>query len=96
MESIFTSVAKSLLFKVGYDHKLSDRASVNAGAFYETQNEFQGGEDRWSYGFSGGAKYLVGRHLHLEAWGELRAKRSDNDLFEYDNVHGFFGAGLDF
>lgn len=96
VESIFTSVAKSLLFKVGYDHKLSDRASVNAGAFYETQNEFQGGEDRWSYGFSGGAKYLVGRHLHLEAWGELRAKRSDNDLFEYDNVHGFFGAGLDF
>ncbi len=96
VESIFTGIAITTRFDMGYKHKFNERISGKMGLYYETITESKGGEDRWGWGLSGGVSYKVGRHLHLDLWGEYRAKRSDDDNFEFDNMRGYFGAGLDF
>jgi opacity protein-like surface antigen len=96
IESIFGSIAITDRLAVSYNHNFTERVSANLGLYYEDFSEIKGGEDRTGYGLNGGLAYKVGRHLNLGAHVEYRAKRSDNDNFEFDDLRGMFSAGLDF
>jgi hypothetical protein len=95
-ESIFTGLAIRRKALASYEHRLSERATASAGLYYETIQEVEGGEDRQGYGVNATVKYQVSRHFALDGMAELRSKRSDDDNFEYDNVRGYIGAGIDF
>ncbi|MBI4565925.1 MAG: outer membrane beta-barrel protein [Planctomycetes bacterium] len=94
LESIFTGLVQITAFKVDYEHRYSERISFKAGAGVEQQIESEGEFDRLGVEAHAGSSYAVGRHFTLDAWLQFRAKRSDTDLAEYDNVRGYVGAAI--